>query len=26
MDCAIPRADGVPFFTTEFSEVPTPTH
>jgi aerobic carbon-monoxide dehydrogenase large subunit len=26
MDYAMPRADTVPFFTTELSEVPTPTH
>ncbi|HEX5454681.1 MAG TPA: xanthine dehydrogenase family protein molybdopterin-binding subunit [Stellaceae bacterium] len=26
MDYAMPRADRLPFFTTELSEVPTPTH
>ncbi len=26
MDYAMPRAERVPFFTTELSEVPTPTH
>jgi len=26
LDYALPRADRVPFFTTELSEVPTPTH
>jgi carbon-monoxide dehydrogenase large subunit len=26
MDYALPRADTLPFFTTELSEVPTPTH
>ncbi len=26
MDYAMPRADSVPFFTCELSEVPTPTH
>jgi aerobic carbon-monoxide dehydrogenase large subunit len=26
MDYAMPRADLLPFFTTELSEVPTPTH
>jgi carbon-monoxide dehydrogenase large subunit len=26
MDYAIPRADTLPFFATELSEVPTPTH
>jgi aerobic carbon-monoxide dehydrogenase large subunit len=26
MDYAMPRADTVPFFATELSEVPTPTH
>ncbi len=26
MDYALPRADRLPFFTTEISEVPTPTH
>jgi carbon-monoxide dehydrogenase large subunit len=26
LDYAMPRADSVPFFTTELSEVPTPTH
>src|SRR5205807_6458510 len=26
MDYAKPRADNVPFFTCELSEVPTPTH
>ena len=26
IDYAMPRADTVPFFTTELSEVPTPTH
>src|SRR5206468_7271599 len=26
MDYAMPRADNVPFFATELSEVPTPTH
>ena len=26
MDYAMPRADTVPFFTTELSEVPSPTH
>ncbi len=26
MDYAMPRADTVPFFTTELSEVPTPAH
>jgi carbon-monoxide dehydrogenase large subunit len=26
LDYALPRADRLPFFTTELSEVPTPTH
>jgi carbon-monoxide dehydrogenase large subunit len=26
LDYALPRADSLPFFTTELSEVPTPTH
>jgi carbon-monoxide dehydrogenase large subunit len=26
LDYALPRADALPFFTTELSEVPTPTH
>jgi carbon-monoxide dehydrogenase large subunit len=26
LDYALPRADTLPFFTTELSEVPTPTH
>ena len=26
MDYAVPRADALPFFATELSEVPTPTH
>jgi len=26
LDYALPRADRMPFFTTELSEVPTPTH
>jgi len=26
LDYALPRADWLPFFTTELSEVPTPTH
>ena len=26
LDYAMPRADTLPFFTTELSEVPTPTH
>jgi carbon-monoxide dehydrogenase large subunit len=26
MDYAMPRADTLPFFATELSEIPTPTH
>ena len=26
LDYALPRADRLPFFTTELSEIPTPTH